>query len=432
MNVLSLFSGIGGLELGLERAGMRIVAQVEIDAPARSVLAHHWPDVPRFEDVRKVTADDITGPVDLVCAGFPCQDVSVAGRRAGLAGARTGLFWHIVRLADALHPRWLVLENVPGLLSSNDGRDMGAVIGALAGLGYGYCWRVLDAQHFGVPQRRRRLFIVGCAGDGAAPVQVLLEPESVRRDPAPGAAAGSRVAALTANGVGAGGGPDDNAAQAGHLVTALTSRAGATYDDQQTGQLVSTLMGGSPTSYRTGPDEAAAGHLIPFAYQCHGGNVGPMGTLKGDGSLGGGVPFTTHALTAEGADASEDGTGRGTPLVPYRAATLTSGSHNSNIPGRRSEDDVNLVPTLTASMGSNVGHPGDAGKDEIALAVAAASAAVRRLTPVECERLQGFPDNWTASQSDSQRYRQLGNAVAVPVAEWIGRRILDHDQAVTG
>lgn len=184
MRFVSLFAGVGGFDLGFERAGMQCVGQVEIDKHARGVLERHWPDVPRHDDVmtaRKWATDaGLVGGVDLVCGGFPCQDVSVAGKRAGLAGQRTGLFWDALAFATHVQARWIVLENVPGLLSSNEGRDFGVVLTALADAGYRHAeWRVLDSQFFGVPQRRRRVFIVaGTRGPrGAA---VFVEPESVR------------------------------------------------------------------------------------------------------------------------------------------------------------------------------------------------------------------------------------------------------------
>lgn len=215
LTAVSLFAGVGGFDLALTRAGATVTAAVEIDPKARAVLAHHFPDTHLFADVTEVTGHDLrsTGFVPdrgIITGGFPCQDLSVAGRRAGLAGARSGLFWEIVRLLDELTPRWVVLENVPGLLSSHNGRDMGTVIGALGELGYGWAFRVLDAQHFGVPQRRRRVFIVACrragAPDLAGPAQVLLEPEGVRGDSAAGDEARQGTAARAAQGAALGDG----------------------------------------------------------------------------------------------------------------------------------------------------------------------------------------------------------------------------------
>jgi DNA (cytosine-5)-methyltransferase 1 len=181
MRYLSTFSGIGGLDLGLDRAGHTCVGQVEIDKKARAILARHWPDVPRHDDITtaKEWASDIglVGAVDLVCGGAPCQDLSVAGRRAGMAGDRSVLVLDMVTLAAHVQADWLLYENVPGLLSSNQGRDFGFLLTFLADAGYPYVeWRTLDSQHFGVAQRRRRVFLVAGAADPRRS-PVLLEPE---------------------------------------------------------------------------------------------------------------------------------------------------------------------------------------------------------------------------------------------------------------
>ena len=236
LTAVSLFAGIGAFDLVARRAGIRVTAAVEIDGAAAGVLADQFPETTLFPDVTKVTANELraTGFVPargIVHAGFPCQDLSVAGRRRGMGeGTRSGLYWEIVRLVADLRPRWIILENVPGLLSAVcicpgdercqdtdrhkgacgawvkpkgggpkqwvdhephkvsggscvggciavHGGAMGAVVGSLGELGYGVAHRVLDAQYFGVPQRRRRVFIVGCLGDWTGPVRVLLEPE---------------------------------------------------------------------------------------------------------------------------------------------------------------------------------------------------------------------------------------------------------------
>jgi DNA (cytosine-5)-methyltransferase 1 len=487
LTAVSAFAGIGGFDLALKRAGVRTVAAIEIDKDCRSVLARHFPETHLFSDITEVTGDQLiaAGFVPrrgILAGGWPCTDLSVAGRREGLGGARSGLFWELVRLARELRPTWLLLENVPGLLSSvcpcpgdgsctragravacgrhqrgkwlpnvnhipsggicpggcmeRHGGAMGAVVGALEQLGYGLCWRVLDAQYAGVPQRRDRLFFAGCLGDGARPVQVLLEPESSERDFAarrtsrPRASVApddrahiARVAATLQGGgrrghrvdaEGAAGGqliaaPLTLAAEVAYAVTSRTSRN----DREQTwvtdvATTVTGHVGRGPDSDMTSgyivaapltagtaasPGVNAPGRLEgggsaevgepgdpAFAPRTNGGGSSyPMVAslaVAGDFSASEGVAQTIRALTAEGADASEDGTGRGT----------------------------------------NQGR--------------AAPGAVRRLTPLETERLQGFPDEWTrwkadgAEQSDSARYRQCGNAVAVPVVEWIARRLV--------
>ncbi len=411
LHVASLFSGIGLIDLGFHRAAIPTRLLCEADPAARSVLARRFPGTPIHDDVRELTADDLRAAGcdpdrTVLAAGFPCQDLSVAGSRRGLGrgtGTRSALFWDVDRLLGEFHPRWVVLENVPGLLSSHGGRDMGAVLGALADRGYGFAWRVLDAQHFGVPQRRRRVVIVGHLGEPwAAPAQVLLEPESGRRDSAQGRPAGQGAA-------------DDARASAG-----IPRVAG-------------TLMAHRG---RNDPDSVNAGHLIVNTRTASDGGVDDNDARAGRLVICA-TGTNTHALTAEGCDASEDGTGRGTPIVvavaqnqrgevvtsgkasalsggggkpgqgyPLIAATLTAGTANPGVssPGRRNEDDVNIVPLD--------------GVD------------VRRLTPLECERLQGAPDGWTAGQSDSARYRQLGNAVAVPVFEWVATQLARVDSAI--
>ena len=326
LHVVSLFAGIGGLEKAAHDNGIPTVLSVEIDQPARGVLAVRYPGTSLLPDVREVTADDLraAGAVPartILTAGWPCQGNSVAGRRGGMADPRSGLWSHVVRLLAEFRPAWFVGENVPGLLSVNDGRDFGVVVDDLAGLGMGLAWRILDAQHFGVPQRRRRVVIVGRAGDdGRAPARVLLEPEGSGGDSAAGHETGEDVAPDTAGRVGDRG-----------VVRALTTRAGSTFDDQQTDQLVV-----HPIQDGRAVDKAQNGVGL-------GDEGDPAYTLDTTGAQA--VTVTgqvTHALTSEGGDASEDGTGRGTPIID---ATLTAGTATPgvNAPGRRQEDDANLV-----------------------------------------------------------------------------------------
>jgi len=203
-----LFAGVGGFDLGLESNGHTCVGQVEIDKNARKILERHWPNVPKHDDVTtaKEWANGIglTGNVDLVVGGFPCQDLSVAGRRAGLAGERSGLFHDALAFAQSVKAKTIILENVPGLLSSNQGRDFGVVLTELADAGYSNIeWRVLDSQFFGVAQRRRRVFIV--ASLGTEPFkQILTERESSAGDSQASESQGQDIAGAVADRVGAG------------------------------------------------------------------------------------------------------------------------------------------------------------------------------------------------------------------------------------
>jgi len=178
LTVASFFAGIGGFDLGFERAGMQTVWQCEVNSFCADILEQHWPDVPRATDIRKVVASEIPDAV-VWAGGFPCQDVSLArmGPRSGLKGKQSGLFYTFAELFAEYRPPIVVIENVAALLSSHDGRDFAIVLRTLAELGYGVAWRVLDSRYFGVPQSRQRVFIVGSLGDPARAGQILFEPE---------------------------------------------------------------------------------------------------------------------------------------------------------------------------------------------------------------------------------------------------------------
>jgi DNA (cytosine-5)-methyltransferase 1 len=166
LKVSSFFSGIGGFDLGLERAGMEVVFQCEINSFRKKVLKKHWPDIPLFSDINLIEPSEIPDS-ELWCGGFPCQDLSLAnqGKRKGLKGERSGLFFKFSELIQTKKPKWLIIENVPGLLNSNSGQDFKVLIRTLDELGYCLAWRIFDAKYFGTPQRRRRVFIVGSYGN---------------------------------------------------------------------------------------------------------------------------------------------------------------------------------------------------------------------------------------------------------------------------
>lgn len=232
----SLFTGLGGFDMALDDLGMECLWQAEKDDACNSVLRRHWPKVRRIDDVlrarmaieKKHKNRCSTKPLrrpDIIVGGFPCQDLSVAGRRAGLAGARSGLFWTMRRIIAILRPPWFILENVPGLLSSNKGRDMGAILKALGDIGYGWAYRCLDAQHFGLAQRRNRVFIVGYSGGLDRPMgeselrdrtrlsrvaaSVLFESDCLPWDSSPSSKTREKVAGTIGGGSGKRGWCDD-------------------------------------------------------------------------------------------------------------------------------------------------------------------------------------------------------------------------------
>jgi DNA (cytosine-5)-methyltransferase 1 len=475
---IELFAGAGGLSIGLESAGMTAVAHAEIEPHARAVLRHHWPDVPLHGDVAKVDWTQYAGRVGLVAGGSPCQDLSVAGKRAGLAGARSGLFYEQIRAWEETQAPYFLWENVSGALSSSKGEDFAAILSALvgspvaapakqwtsAGVVAGAtgvaAWRVLDLQHFGPPQRRRRVFVVAARTGGVDPAEVLALAESLCGHPSPReqsreAVTGS-LSARTQGGGGLGtdfelsGGIQVVPLQAGAQqavfafepryytrdnktvgapsdLVALTASVGKAGDaaphvvPQQA--IVQTLVvggrdKGAGDSYDNTPVVLAiAFHLTQDpvsaveATPCLGVTSSGMGVVSATGDI-------THALTSEGCDASEDGTGRGTPIVV---------ALRGRAGGSMAECSIEVPALRTPGVGSS--HPIVVGNTTLAL-----YPRPRRLTPRECERLMSWADGHTATGtredgtpyalSDTARYRLCGNGVGSVVTEWIGRRFI--------
>lgn len=433
----SLFAGIGGFDVALEEAGISVRWQVEIDRFARKVLEAHFPAARRYGDVREVRGSDLE-PVDLISGGTPCQDLSVAGRRAGLGGEQSQLFWEFARIVDEVAPPWILFENVPDLLTSppkQRGEDFSLVLWGLTGYhpevpkgGWrraGFCrgpkrdvaWRVLDAQYFGLAQRRPRLFLVGGPGKGARALEALLEPDCLPGDPPPRREAEEAVAHTLTSGSRSRGrsgtsgrrGEDDY-----NLVPEVAGTLGGTkrrggwgWELDSTGAFVPEVSpalsaSGSRHGYNwPGADAYVVTQALTQGYgrggaddtkgqggflvaQCHGTNVGPLGTLRsGNGGVTGGVPFVFPDLRRH--DENHRGLARDKPVITTTNVDLL-------FDGR---------------------------------------ASVRRLTPVETERLQGFKDGWTDVASgpkgytpDTPRYRTVGNAAPPPVVLWILRRIM--------
>jgi DNA (cytosine-5)-methyltransferase 1 len=398
----------------------------EIEAFPRAVLKHHYPDTPLHGDFTTIQADEY-GPIDVLVGGTPCQSFSIAGLRGGLADERGNLALEYIRLVDRLRPRWVVWENVPGVLSSASGRDFGAFLGGLGECGYGWSYRVLDAQYFGLAQRRKRVFVVGCLGDWRGSAQVLAIPEGLRGHPAPSRTQGEGIAPTIEAGANRTGGtrPPGTSVDTADCLIAFNNTGQGWWNDSDTASPIRDMSAGSGSmeatvvarSLNAHPGRRYDGESETFVTQQQLYSIMPQNSGKdykarpvniaqpvmaagpGMGDQGGDV-IVTHSLRADGFDASEDGTGRGTPLV------------------------ADLAPALTKQ-----GHlDGQSGREDMFVGT---SSQVRRLTPTECERLQGFPDNYTAipwrngSASDGPRYRALGNSMAVPCIQWIGRRIME-------
>lgn len=204
---VSLFAGVGGFDLAMERNGVDVVASVEIDKKCQEVLAHRFPKTKLFDDVTTVKGSDLIGAGftpsrGIITGGFPCQDLSVAGKRAGLAGARSGLFWEIARIVEETQTEYAILENVPGLLSSNGGADFAVVLGTMADLGYSVAWRVLDAQYFGVPQRRKRVFIACRRASSGSAGEILFKQQGVQGNLTPSQQERKETSRIIATGFG--------------------------------------------------------------------------------------------------------------------------------------------------------------------------------------------------------------------------------------
>jgi DNA (cytosine-5)-methyltransferase 1 len=430
---LSVCSGIEAASVAWNPLGWKAAAFSEIEPFPCSLLKHHYPDTPNRGDMTKFK-DWPNEPIDLLCGGTPCQSFSVAGLRAGLADPRGNLMLTFGAIAAKYRPQWLVWENVPGVLSSNGGRDFGSFLGLLGELGYGFAYRVLDAQYFGVPQRRRRVFVVGCFGDWRSAAAVLFERHSLSGNPAPRRQAWKGTSRGIEFGPSGGRFTDVN--------PTLDTRA-------QDGPVRNQLAG-------------CVGTLCVATGQA-GADMAPTLNCNHE------APYIAHSLRGEGFDASEDGTGRGTPLVPVVSPTLDqsagrSGSHSFATSGGLipvayrtagdgavfEEGDVTAPLTTGTDPSANIVHSvalrgRDGGAtaelgDDQAFALRASSGGgdkphvmasfrVRRLTPRECERLQGFPDEYTLvphrgkPAADGPRYKALGNSWAIPNVRWIGERI---------
>ena len=342
MNYLSVCSGIEAATVAWHHMGWKPVGFSEIEKFPSEVLAYHYPSVTNYGDMTKFKEWNINEPVNLLVGGTPCQSFSIAGLRGGLEDPRGNLMLTYLAMAGLFKPKWLLWENVYGVLSSNRGSDFATLLQGMAECGYGFAYRVLDAQYFGVPQRRRRVFVVGCLGDWRSAAKVLFESESLCRNITP---------------------------------------------SRQAQQEVANTLTRSPSSYNG------------------------FNPAKGEGN---GIIVPIHA---------RDGS--------FVSGTLTA-SYGTGGVDLNTKPLVHNVHAFKVRGGCDGGGKGYLGSDNTAFTLSTnqdqqiyVDMRVRRLTPKECERLQGFPDDYTniPNAKDSNRYKALGNSMAVPVMRWIGERI---------
>jgi len=437
---LSVCSGIEAASVAWEPLGWAPVAFAEIEKFPSKVLAHHYPGVPNLGDMTKFREWDIErGAVDVLVGGTPCQSFSVAGLRKGLDDPRGNLALTFVAMVDHYRPEWVIWENVPGVLSSSGGRDFGSFLGALGQLGYGFSYRVLDAQYFGVPQRRRRVFVVAhSSGDSRRAAEVLFEPESLRGDSPKSNSKGQKSTSSPASSV------DANGIQRTVGTLCADTHPGAySGQDAYTGRLVPVMYENYPNDSRiTGPVDPSP--TVAARWGTGGGNTplvqhtfrksrraqsaedfetwvpdGVTNTLNcfdtGDiRSVDIVVEHPAHAFKIRGGC---EGGGKGYLGTDEKVFTLSTTqdqwiaqAFNHQSGGDMRGIDLREYPQLQAHQQTSVLH----------------GMAVRRLTPTECERLQGFPDGYTdimPNTPDGPRYKALGNSMAVPVMRWIGSRI---------
>ena len=470
MKVLSLFSGVGGFDMGLENAGMKTIYQCEWDKNATAVLEQHWPYVPRWGDITTLTGKEVLDqgiPPDVVAWGSPCQDLSVAGRRTGLEGTRSGLFYEGIRIIKELrketnneYPRISIWENVVGALNSNGGADFGVILDEMAEAGaLAIEWSVLDAQYFGVPQRRRRCFVIAIFDPVLAdrcPNPLLPVAESLPRHLAKSKPKRESSASEIATSVGtdgqwaAGTTPDGDI-----LRTSVTSKWHKGSGGPSGSEYYNMVVEDQPILI----DRAAFNQGENALYQPHISDdpISPSLVAQGPHAV---FVKSSRAQTSEDSEtwieaqvnptlnsfdvgdtrsttaiieepiffqAHQSGEARVKENVMHTLSAMM-GTGGNNVPllafdtqfGSNANVTEEVSPTLKASQQSPSVAYG-----------AEPTMAVRRLTPLECERLMGWPDDhtrWKADgteQADTHRYKQCGNGVASPVAQWIAKHILN-------
>jgi DNA (cytosine-5)-methyltransferase 1 len=543
MNYLSVCSGIEAATVAWHNIGWNPIGFSEIEKFPSQLLQHHYPHVTNYGDMTKYKEWKLNDTIGLLVGGTPCQSFSVAGLRKGLEDPRGNLMLTYLGIADYFKPKWILWENVPGVLSSNGGKDFACFLQGLAELGYGFAYRVLDAQHFGVPQRRRRVFVVGCLGNWRAAAKVLFESESLQRNITPSRQKREETSEYVADCVGTLLARDYKGIDSfDHTKMIAKSVSAIDLKDVSKTLTASYGMGGAdldikplvlePKSY------AIAENII--GRQAHNGGNGNgyseevMYTLNATGVHGVAIPINTMTCQGRPSDNGRMGLGIGKDGDP--CPTLTEAHSHAVAFQQNTRDEVRYIngdgqiagalmaepgmkqqnyvmqsygfepgitkregnparfseeisPTLRAQMGDNqvavaIGvdtyNGTESGDVAVTMTAAGGSSthsgpkvmtnnpiiswdselnpnidkmgtlvrggqggrmdgvmqnmAVRRLTPIECERLQGFPNSYTDIKPqgkptpDGHRYKALGNSMAVPVMKWIGERINQYEK----
>jgi DNA (cytosine-5)-methyltransferase 1 len=453
MKYLSVCSGIEAATVAWHPLGWQAVAFGEIEKFPSQVLSHHYPDTPNWGDMNKYK-EWPDADVNVFVGGTPCQSFSVAGLRKGLDDPRGNLMLTYLAIAARYRPQWLVWENVPGVLSSNGGLDFASLLRGMGELGYGFAYRILDAQYFGVAQRRRRVFVVGYIGNWRPAAAVLFERHSLSGHPAPSRKAREGIAANAREG-----------AEVGNLIPAMHSELcpslkardakGPSSDGDGDGAILVPMVQPIPIdsmNHIHRGDHHSMGDFVPGA---------PSYTLTKGHSHAVAHSIATHDVagtmlsrkTSGGFSNSIDHAAAGyMALQPIALAENTIGRKPENGGNGDGFTEEGPMYTLNATGVHGVAHAfkvrggcegggkGYLGSDDVAFTISTTqdqqikqAMAVRRLTPKECERLQGFPDNYTdikpngKATPDGPRYKALGNSMAVPVMAWIGKRIQEVD-----
>jgi DNA (cytosine-5)-methyltransferase 1 len=422
MKYLSVCSGIEAATVAWHPLGWEAVAYSEIEKFPSEVLAHHYPNTPNVGDMTKFKEWNLGTNVDLLVGGTPCQSFSVAGLRKGLDDPRGNLMLTYLAIAKQYRPNWLVWENVPGVLSSNGGRDFGSFLGGLAECGYGFAYRVLDAQYFGVAQRRRRVFVVGYLGDWRPAAAVLFERHSLSGHLAPSRKKGEKTSFTTGTSV------------------------NVSYDMKQhhnpqpsnTVQLTTkNCIGVRGDTPLVQPSYGIPGNWIGRKPE-NGGNatepmhdIAPCLTKADQHGVAQAIPLDTMTIQGRPSDVNNKmGMGIGNAGDP--SFTLTKGHSHAVAQPKAYLSTRGVVRELNDVMSTLDAARESRGTNQQRFLMQ--TMLVRRLTPTECERLQGFPDNYTDIKSknkptpDGPRYKALGNSMAVPVMRWIGERIKQYEE----